>query len=99
NKSNRRRVVGSTREGSSPHRDGPRSLTPQMWNHSSTSTVSALINGSCGRRARPLRLDEGGDGIDRSQDLHAGFLVLDGHAERSLELEHELQTIHRAEAA
>ena len=86
-----------------PSADGSASAgTPQTWNHSSTSTVNALITRpsatlrNCG--AGPLRRDELGDGVDRAQHLAAGLLVADDHAERALQLEHQLEGVDRIEA-
>ena len=99
-------MLSRTRDGRPSQRDGSDSSgTPQTWNHSSTSTVKALIMrpvflaaGVGPSRLGALRLDELGNRVDRPQHLAAGLLVADDHAERPLELEHELEGVDRIEA-
>src|SRR5262245_38189156 len=90
------RVVYSTRDGRRSQLAGESGPpTPQMWNHSSRSTVKMLR--TCSGRARTLLQNEGVDGVDRSQRHHAGLLVADRHAEAALELEHEFEHVDRIE--
>ena len=79
--------------------------TPQMWNHSSTSTVNAFGRGRGASRTRRRRhadflaaVDEVGDRVHRAQHPRAGLLVADRHAEGALDLEHELEHVDRVEA-
>ena len=55
--------------------------------------ATAGVIGFCGSGCE----DELGDGVHRSQHPHAGLLVGDRHAERALDLEHELEHVDRIE--
>src|SRR5687768_12298173 len=90
-------VVGSTRDGRLSHLSRASAPpTPQMWNHSSRSTVRMLARRSDGILGA-FAQDEGGDGLDRSQHLPARLLIPDLDSERSLELQHELEHVNRIE--
>src|SRR5882762_1335584 len=112
-RSSRRSVSATTRDGSAGQWSGVSVSTPQMWNHSSTSTVNAFTirrerstvfrhewrdTGLASGMELSLLLDEGGDGIDRAEHFAAGLLVADDHAEGTLEFEHEFQRVNGIEA-
>ena len=62
------------------------------------STPAVRVMRISGRGSGPLGRDEVGNRVDRAQDLGAGLLVRDRHAERPFELQDELEHVDGIEA-